>query len=338
MSNDIFTIKQGEDIDEEVEALFQYWRNKGFPDYDRESYNPEDILSKLIKFDETSLWVGDSIQQSMLGCGFLWTFFPHWVNVTYNGGTESVISCWNDDKRLRELVRKTYKWQQKHGRGVFTVNRLRQNAKVYGCKQCVSNFRPTVAKLIYNTYGNNGNVWDMSGGYGGRLLGFLSSNCKSYIATDPCTETVNGLNELYNTYKDVTDKSVKIIKSGSEEYMPEKESLDLCFTSPPYFNTEMYSSESTQSYMKFSDKRAWIEQFLGKTMENCWYGLKPNRYMIINIANVSSFPDLEAETVKKAQEIGFNLVDTKYMLLSSIAGKGRKKEPVFIFQKVVDKH
>lgn len=332
--SDIFLIKQGDDIDNEVEALFKYWRIKGFPNYDRTEYNANKILSNLIKFNENSLWEGNEIRQAMLGCGFLWTYFPHWINVTYNGGTESVASCWNDDEKLRALIKKTYRWQQKFGRGVFTVNRLRQNAKIYCSKQSVSNFRPTVAKLIYNTYGNGGKVWDMSGGYGGRLLGFLSSNCTSYTATDPCTETVNGLNDLYDTYKDLTDKEVKIIKSGSEDYLPEKESLDLCFTSPPYFNTEMYSNENTQSYMKFDSKQVWLDDFLGKTMQNCWYGLKPGRYMIINIANVSSFKDLEQETIRKAQEIGFVLEDTKYMVLSSVSGNGKKFEPIFIFKKL----
>ena len=337
MSSDIFTIKQGEDIDAEVEALFQYWRERGFPNYDKSEYNHEKILSDLIKFNESSLLKGNEIDQAMLGCGFLWTYFPHWINVTYNGGTESVASCWNNDDKLRALIRKTYKWQQKYGNGIFTINRLRQNAKVYCSKQSVSNFRPTVAKLIYNLYGNRGNVWDMSGGYGGRLLGFLSSECQSYIATDPCTETVEGLNRLYLDYSNITDKSVTVIKSGSEEYIPTPNSLDLCFTSPPYFNTEMYSTEDTQSYKKFDSKDTWINGFLKRTMENCWIGLKPNRYMIINIANVSSYPALESDTVDKALKVGFTLVDTKYMVLSSIAGKGKKTEPIFIFQKVVDK-
>ena len=37
--------------------------------------------------------------------------------------------------------------------------------------QKVSNFRPTIAKYIYDNYSNNGNVLDYSAGYGGRLIG-----------------------------------------------------------------------------------------------------------------------------------------------------------------------
>ena len=55
----------------------------------------------------------------------------------------------------------------------------------YSGTQSVSNFRPTVfTKLIYEKFGGDV-VWDMSCGWGGRLLGFLStSNTKQYIGTD----------------------------------------------------------------------------------------------------------------------------------------------------------
>jgi len=91
--------------------------------------------------------------------------FPHWIDIKCAGEKNTLSENWDDDDKLRKLILKTYKWQLKHGNGKFTTNRIRQNAKVYCSKQSVSNFRPTVAKYIYNIYGNSGNVWDMSGGY-----------------------------------------------------------------------------------------------------------------------------------------------------------------------------
>ena len=40
-----------------------------------------------------------------------------------------------------------------------------------------------------------------------------------------------------------------------------KKSLDLCFTSPPYFDTEKYSDEDTQSYKKFPTEDGWVNGF-----------------------------------------------------------------------------
>jgi hypothetical protein len=317
--------------EKEIDELFLFWRKHGFPTYEKNQYDHEKELLKIVKFDDRKILNGKDLKQTMHGCGFLWTYFPHWVSVRC-GNDKSVIENWNEDEKLKTLIRKTYDYEMKHNGGRFTVNRLRQNAKVYCSKQSVSNFRPTVAKYIYNTYGNNGVVWDMSGGFGGRLLGFIASNCKHYIATEPSTLTYEGLLQMKNDYCYV-GKKVEILKMGSEDFLPQKESLDLCFTSPPYFDTEKYSDESSQSFIKFDTKETWLNGFLRQTIKNCFYGLKENGYMIINIANVKSFQNLEEETIKLAKDVGFELKETLYLTLSSIAGKGTKREPVFVFKK-----
>jgi len=129
------------------------------------------------------------------------------------------------------------------------------------------------------------------------------------------------------------NKSVELHKLGSEVFRPDKESLDLCFTSPPYFDTEKYSDEETQSYVKFPEWWLWASGFLRKTIQNCQYGLKQNRYMLINIANVSSFNNLEEATVTIAEQEGFVHEDTYRLALSKIRGNGFKYEPIFVFKK-----
>lgn len=90
----------------------------------------------------------------------------------------------------------------------------------------------------------------MSGGWGGRLFGFLASNCQKYIATEPSSKTFAGLVKLKEDYAYI-NKQIELHMVGSESFLPKKNSLDLCFTSPPYFNTEKYSDEDSQSYIKF---------------------------------------------------------------------------------------
>ena len=133
--------------------------------------------------------------------------------------------------------------------------------------QGVSNFRPTAAHAIYNRFlPDGGTTWDMSGGYGGRLLGAIKSQI-NYIATEPATNTVEGLKEIINDWGTIStlfrnELHLEIVQKGSEDFLPDKESLDLCFTSPPYFDTEKYSNEDTQSYIKFPTSRDWINGFL----------------------------------------------------------------------------
>ena len=126
---------------------------------------------------------------------------------------------------------------------------------------------------------------------------------------------------------------MELHKVGSENYIPKPESLDLCFTSPPYFDTEKYSNEESQSYIKYPTKEDWINGYLNKTIENCWIGLKNQATMIINISNTSEYDFLEESTLEAAKKNGFKFIDTRYLVLSSIAGKGVKTEPIFIFKK-----
>lgn len=320
------------DTDAALDIIFKYHRKNGFPKYDIPLHQRIQQLNTLKKFDENTIFKDGKLDQTMHGLSLAWTYFPHWVEVACGNNTMKPIDYWNDDNKLKEIIKKTWKWQLKHGNGAFTLNRLRQNFKIYGGNQSVSNFRPSVAKWIYNNYARNGLVWDMSCGWGGRLIGFLASDANGYIGTEPSTKTFDGLLKLNEDMNDGS-KSVNIHMMGSEDFKPDKESLDLCFTSPPYFDTEKYSDEETQSYIKYPTKDKWINEFLRLTMENCHYGLKVGKYMLINIANTTKYKDIEEKTIDMAKRVGFVHTDTLYLILSSVSGKGQKLEPIFVFKK-----
>jgi hypothetical protein len=281
VTQDVFEI---EDVDFALEIIFKYHRQKGFPHYDIPTHRRVQQFKSLKRFDEQTLFKDGKIDQTMHGLSLAWTYFPHWVDVICGSSKLSPIEYWNNDDKLKEIIRKTWNWQIKHGSGSFTLNRLRQNLKIYGGNQSVSNFRPSAAKYIYNTYGNQGVVWDMSCGWGGRLIGFLSSDCKTYIGTEPSTKTFDGLERLTKDMN-IQNKEVELHKLGSEVFQPEDESVDLCFTSPPYFDTEKYSDEKTQSYIKYPTESRWITGFLKNTIENCYCSLKVGGKMMLNIAN-----------------------------------------------------
>lgn len=327
---DGFIIDEFNNIEDEARQLYLYWEDKPFPNYLKENYDIQKEFNKLKKFDEKSLMKNYEIGQSMHGCGMLWTYFPHWIEVEFNG--ICLKEAWKNEELKYQLFLKCCKYVLKHNKNnKLTYNRLRQNSKVYLTKQSVSNFRPSVAKLIYNLYGNKGTIYDMSCGYGGRMLGFLASDCDEYIGVDPCTKTYEGLLALKNDFS-YMKKKISIYNCGSEDFIPIKNSIDLAFTSPPYFDTEKYSNEETQSYKKFPTQELWLNDFFGKTIENCKYGLKKDGYLIINIANVKSYPKLEEDAVKLIEKKGFVLAETYHMVLSSIAGKGKKYEPIFVFK------
>lgn len=328
VTNDISLVDRewGEDV------IFKYYRKTGFPHYNINEMEKHIHFKQLKDFDETTIFREGKIDQTMHSLRLAWSYFPHHWEVRC-GNSISPMEAFNDDEVLRKVIRKTWNWVLSHqDNNKFTENRFRQNLKVYGASQSVSNFRPSAAKWIYNTYGNNGVVWDMSMGWGGRLLGFLSSNCTTYIGTEPSTKTFEGLAQIKSDFN-YLGKEVILHNLGSEVFIPETNSLDLCFTSPPYFNTELYSNEETQSYKKYPTQNQWLNGFLKTTMMNCFNGLKKDGYMLINIADTPTNKWIEVGTVDIAKQLGFGHIDTLYLVLSSIAGNGQKLEPIFVFKK-----
>lgn len=317
-------------------TIFNYYRINGFPYHrvDMESRNKN--LETLLRYDHSNIIKDDVITQTMHGLSFAWSFFPHAYEVQC-GKKRTPIDVFNDDNLFMECINKRLKM------GTYISDSgIRKMLGIFKNTQVVSNFRPSAAAAIYDRFGSNGVVWDMSGGWGGRLVGALKSSVSHYIATEPSIKTYQGLCDMATYINNHISSSktfnIELENCGSEEYLPEKETLDLCFSSPPYFNLEKYSNEKTQSYIKFPDIDMWIHEFLGKTIENCYYGLKPKGYMVINIADHkrSKF-SIENETIRLAKKHGFHLVDTLKLALSNPNMKNRvsafKYEPVFIFKK-----
>ena len=166
------------------------------------------------------------------------------------------------------------------------------------------------------------------------VLGAIAADV-NYIGTDPCTKTFEGLEEIKRDWGGL-NRTIELHKLGSEDFRPDKNSIDLCFTSPPYYDWEKYSDEDTQSYIKYPTKEEWIEGFLRQTIENCYYGLKSGGTLIMNVANTKRIKNFETETTRLAMQAGFAYMDTWYLQLSTQL-KGEvgnvKRESIFIFKK-----
>lgn len=310
---------------------FKYARKRGMPYY---SYSHDE---KLIEFDKIKRAnfkngiEGNEVLQLLHGLGLAWSYFPHHWEVQVLK-MKRPIDVYNDDKLLKKALASRIKYGGKVGLdGYMTDANLRKAIRTASGVQAVSNFRPVAASSIYHKYANGGVVWDMSCGYGGRLIGALASgSVKKYIGTDPCELTYKGLKNIKHDFHRI-DMEVDINMVGSEDFVPGEE-VDLCFTSPPYFNTEEYSNEQTQSWKKYPTKKEWLEGFLRKTMQNCYRCLKNDGLMMINIANVKAYPNLETDVLRMAYLEHFKIDDILLLRLSSIMG-GFKYEPIFIFRK-----
>lgn len=220
----------------------------------------------------------------------------------------------------------------------------------------VAIFSPNLARKIYEKYCPRfgANIHDSSCGWGNRCQGAMTSKyCYNYYGTDPNS----GLHEKYKEQADFirktfgTDNITDFRCCGSEEFIPEWEGkMDLSFTSPPYFNTEKYSDELTQSAAKCANYYAWRDDFMRPTIKNVYRYLKPGSYYLLNLKNLTpsfgSFPALNDWAIVAQQE-GFILEDIDIMYYQSTrqfgtskkTGKKRQvnfngdKEPVLVLRK-----
>ncbi len=321
---------------ETIKEIASAWRIRGFPHYQLSMNERMSQIETFTKYDRSKMISGDVIKQTLHALGAVWHYFPHHWEVKV-GKMRTALDVWNDEELFHKAIASRIKWGgyeiNESGNPDMSPSYMRKALRTFSGVQRVSNFRPSAAACIYDQYANNGVVWDMSCGYGGRLLGaMVSDKVSKYIGTEPCGATYDGLSLMKKDYSYISKTEIELNQVGSEDFVP-SEQVDLCFTSPPYFNTEIYSDEDSQSWKRYQTVESWNNDFLAKTISNCWESLKDNGHMILNVANVKSHPALEGDTVKIAKLQGFVHVKTLQLTLSSITKGGFKYEPVFVFTK-----
>jgi hypothetical protein len=208
-----------------------------------------------------------------------------------------------------------------------------------GLNQVAVNFPVLTARWIYEKYTDEikdqdeYKIYDSSSGWGSRMLGSLCSKKKLfYIGTDVNTENRGCYERLGDFYSSKCggSNSYEIYYAGSEiihknkKFQRHQGQIDLVFTSPPYFNNEEYSTDKEQSYLKFPTYPEWLDGFLDKTFQTYYEYLKPNRYCIINIADIKigqkKFYPLEQDTISIAVKNGFRYIGKLGMTMTRLIG------------------
>ena len=152
---------------------------------------------------------------------------------------------------------------------------------------------------------------------GGRLIGLTSCQFSNieYWETDPNTKTFNGLKKIKQFLK-LGDNIKQFNKPFEELELPENY-FDFAFTSPPYFNTELYIDDKYEEYNKW--KAGFLEPLIDKTI----MALKPNGKCLLNIGNKKY--DILTDTINYLKEkYNYNIVYTNEFKLNN-EGLGNRK-------------
>jgi hypothetical protein len=314
------------ELEDYTQKVYNHFKSNGFPHFDLTDKQIINVYNKMVELDTSTLISGDTLKQIMVGLNLVNYYMPHMWEVQCNSFT-SPMECFNDDEMLMKAIKKRIKL----GDNMSDAGMRKALSWTHGTHR-VSNFRPSIAKYIYDNYSGNGDVLDFSSGFGGRLLGAMSCDkLSSYTGTDPSTKTYNGLERMVQELDTFPD--IHLYNKPFEDLDLEEDFYDLSFSSPPYFNTEEYSYEDTQSFVRYNTSDEWRDNFLKVIIEKNYKYIKKGGYFIINVANVKTYKTLEEDTIELSKQAGFNYIKTYKMTLSSLMKSGFKYEPIFVFQK-----
>ena len=137
----------------------------------------------------------------------------------------------------------------------------------------INQFRPVIAKWIYQRFSPRVGILDISAGWGGRALAAMSLGIP-YIGVDANEK----LKPAYERLQQLEPGAkVRMIFRPAEEVSFANMSYDLVFTSPPYFMLEEY-----EQMPAYGSKQGFIDRFLIPVVMKAWKHLLPG-YMALNM-------------------------------------------------------
>ena len=280
-----------------------------------------------------------------LAFGRFW--FPNMQDAKWNdNATVSIRARFNHDNKLKRAIKLAYVHRDEGADTVIPKNIRRALELVNG--GTIQNFKPMNARAVWEYICPvfRGNVLDFSSGYGGRMLGAMTSNLRyNYTGIDPNTRTFQGLEalgELLNEENIGSGYSMNCMPS--EEFDPEPGFYDAAFSSPPYFNLETYTDEPSQCMNRYTTLDKWFDGYVAPTLEMVHRALADDGIYAVNIADYKNGKE-QFQIVDRwkelSEQVGFKYQETIDMILNVRPGVGNNKlekayksEGIYIFQKM----
>lgn len=318
-----------------VQEVFRIYRRIGFPYVEQpEALTARRTLITLGRREEP-LRDGVALKRSPVGVALCNAFMNHRYEAVVGG--KSSLETFNDDEAFLKVILAQFGARSSQK---VTPPRMRLALQVYGGNRTPSNFRPATMKSIVDALCPQGGVvWDPCAGYGGRMLGAVASaRSVTYIGTEPSPQSVGGLQRLWafiQAHAPGQDPNrVRILPTTAEATELEPESVDLVFTSPPYFRAERYVG-GEQSHATYGNYPAWREGFLTALIRNAHRFLKPGGHFGLNVANVRDrgrrIPLVE-DVDRIARSAGFRRHLLAWYPLGRF-GPQRPDEPILVYTK-----
>ena len=196
-------------------------------------------------------------------------------------------------------------------------------------------FKTTVAKSIYDIFKPK-HILDMSAGWGDRLIAAIAYGESSgvnvrYSGFDPNSS-------LEPRYKNIVSKLARRINQSNFKVRTEPfetanlrdiRNVDLFFSSPPYFDFEIYTNEETQSINNYKTYNDWLVRFLFRSIKNAFSVIIKDGYFVMHITDTGNMRNV-CELIKLYIE---EHLDGSYIGCIFTQAPGKRRHPMWVFKK-----
>lgn len=288
-------------------------------------------------------------------------FFSAAMLLSMNGAyNESPSVSWNNPAIRKRTCKSLF---SSFRGGAFDAQKLLSALSLHRC--IPGNFPPATASHALeraagilrndrNEESNSLRLLDPCAGWGGRFLGFwFAPSFRTYIGIDPnellytpykdmhswllshaMSFRSGGAQPIFRLYQACAEEQVWMDLLFSESSSNDRRVFDVIFTSPPYFNTEVYSAVATQSCSRNEDYGEWKEHFLIPMLRNATSCLKPDGVVILNVSNAATCPTLVADTIAAMDGLQYSLHEVAVLNVPRRPNTAKPRgEPVLYFRK-----
>lgn len=167
-------------------------------------------------------------------------------------------------------------------KNVTNPNQIR--SIMYRNTKLCNNFRISVALTILDFF--NAKKWlDISAGWGDRLVAAIGHDVDLYCGVDPNECLHPHYQQIIKTLADPSKQSNYIlIRDGFETADLPNTNFDLVFSSPPFFDLEVYSQSAADSLVRYSTADAWYHKFLIVSLKKAASYLEKGGHMVLYMA------------------------------------------------------
>jgi hypothetical protein len=183
---------------------------------------------------------------------------------------------------------------------------------------------------IYNIFKPK-KILDMSAGWGDRLLASIIYNDATYTGVDPNSLMHAKYKLLIDTFAKDPSK-YKLINSPFED-VELTETYDMLFSSPPYFISEEYSKDTTQSFNRYKNMESWLKKFMYISIDKIYNHLELGGFLILVINDIY-YKDSVLNYVDRLLDYIENKKGMKFVNLMKYK-TDKTIQPIFIFQKLL---